>query len=109
MRFVTQCVTIVYVISIKKLICDEWNISHIARHNIIPDEVEEVCHGLPLVLRGQTKSRLVLIGPTDAKRILGIILKAKGRGSYYPVTAYDADLKDVVLYNRLRGGENDDE
>lgn len=95
----------IFVILIEKLIWDAWNISHIARHNVIPDEVEEVCHDLPLVLRGQTKSRLVLIGPTDTGRVLGIILESKGRGNYYPVTAYDASVSDIALYNRLRGGE----
>lgn len=105
MRFVTQCVTIYFVILIKKLIWDTWNISHIARHNVIPDEVEEVCHDLPLVLRGQTKARLILIGSTDAGRILGIVLESKGRGNYYLVTSYDASVSDIALYNKLRGGE----
>lgn len=78
---------------------------HIARHHVIPDEVEEICNSLPLVLRGKQKGRLVLIGLTGNKRILAVILEAKGRGSYYPITAYEADSHDIALYNRLRGGE----
>jgi hypothetical protein len=33
---------------IQKLIWDEWNISHIARHDVSPEEVEQVCHGKPI-------------------------------------------------------------
>lgn len=97
-----------FVIFIRKLIWDTWNIQHIARHNIIPDEVEEVCHGLPLVLRGQQKGRLILIGPTEGKRMLTVVLEAKGRKIYYPITVYETDANDIALYKRLRGGEKDE-
>ncbi|MBI4091672.1 MAG: hypothetical protein HY427_00470 [Candidatus Levybacteria bacterium] len=95
-------------ISIRKLIWDVWNIQHIARHHIVPDEVEEVCHREPLVLRGQQKGRLVLMGPTEAKRMLSVILEAKGQGKYYPITAYETDQSDIALYSRLQGGGKDD-
>lgn len=94
-------------ILIRKLVWDAWNISHIARHHVVPDEVDIVCHTSPVVLRGQQKSRLVLIGETEEKRILAVVLEAKGRGKYYPITAYDADRHDIVLYRKLRGGDND--
>jgi hypothetical protein len=57
------------VLDIKKLIWDSWNIAHIARHHITPDEVESVCHGSPIILRGQVKNRLLLVGPTNEKEI----------------------------------------
>lgn len=93
---------------IRKLIWNAWNIQHIARHQVIPDEVEVVCHRNPLILRGQKKGRLVIIGETEEGRILGIVIEAKGKGQYYPVTAYDADANDTKLYNRLRGGDNNE-
>lgn len=34
-------------LTIRRLIWDAWNVAHIARHHVIPEEVEEVCHGLP--------------------------------------------------------------
>lgn len=95
-------------ILIRKLIWDSWNVNHIARHHVVPDEVEALCHRLPVVLRGQQKSRLVLIGQTEEKRILGVVLEARGNGKYYPITAYDADEHDTLLYRRLRGGDNDE-
>ena len=93
---------------VRRLIWDTWNTQHVARHRIIPDEVETVCHKNPLVLRGQKKGRLVLIGETEEGRILGVILEAKGKGQYYPVTAYDGDANDKALYSRLRGGDNNE-
>ena len=94
---------------IKRLLWDEWNIKHIARHNIVSDEVEAVCHNNPLILQGQKKGRLVVISETLEQRLLGVVLEAKGKGVYYPVTAYEADEYDTVLYNRLRGGGNNED
>lgn len=101
----------VNVLIVRKLIWNAWNISHIVRHHVDSDEVETICHGDPLVLRGQQKNRLVLIGLTDEERILAVILESKGRGTYYPITAYPADKKDIALYNRLKnkGGEDSNE
>ncbi len=88
-------------IFIRKLIWDVWNITHIARHNIDPDEVEAVCRAIPIILRGKQKGRLILIGQTAEKRMLVVVLEAKGGSRYYPVTAYDANTKDCALYWRL--------
>lgn len=96
-------------INVKKLIWDTWNVSHIARHNITPDEVEAVCHGSPLVLRGQQKNRLVVIGQTEESLVMTVILQSKGKDKYYPITAYPSDKHDVILYKRLKGGENENE
>ncbi len=91
---------------VRKLIWDTWNIQHIRRHHIVPDEVEAVCHSDSVVLRGQQKGRLVVIGTTEEERLLGVVLEAKGHGRYYPITAYEADSHDTELYHRLRGGDN---
>lgn len=95
-----------FVIIVRKFIWDSWNIQHLARHNITPDEVEAVCHNQPIVLRGQQKNRLVLIGETEENLILVIVLEANGKGKYYPITAYPAEKQDITLYKRLKGGEN---
>lgn len=93
---------------VRKLIWDAWNISHIARHRVDPGEVEGICNGNPVVLRGQKKGRLVLIGKTEEERVIGVVLESKGKDQYYPVTAYDADVHDTALYKRLRGGDNNE-
>ena len=45
------------VINIRRLIWDAWNIAHIARHNVTPEEVEQVCHTDPVVQK-EKKGRL---------------------------------------------------
>ncbi len=96
------------VILVRKLIWDVWNIAHVARHHVDPDEVEAVCHGMPIILRSKQKRRLILIGLTAEERMLAVVLEAKGGGRYYTITAYDANADDSALYYRLRGGENND-
>jgi len=40
-------------IYIRELLWTDWNIEHIARHNVSPDEVEEVCYSNPFVARAR--------------------------------------------------------
>lgn len=88
---------------VRRLIWDSWNIAHIARHDVIPDEVEEVCHGQPV--SSQTyKGRLRVVGPTRSHRLLTVILApTEERGTYYPVTARPADRKERRHYEQQRG------
>jgi uncharacterized protein len=94
-----------YMIVIRRLIWDTRNVVHIARHKVIPEDVEEVAQHNPLVQRGKIRNRVVLIGETNEKRLLAVVLENRGGGNYYPVTAYDASEADRALYQRLRGGE----
>lgn len=64
-------------IFIRRLIWDNWNLGHIARHAVIPEEVEEVCHSNPLVLESY-KERLLLIGSTLSGKMLAVVLDPEG-------------------------------
>ena len=88
---------------VRRLIWDTWNIAHIARHDVIPDEVEEVCHGWPVT--NQTyKGRIRVVGPTRSRRMLTVILApADEPGVYYLVTARPADRKERRSYEQQRG------
>ena len=94
------------VISIKKLIWDEWNEEHIAIHNVSKKEVEEVCHSEIIVLDGHS-GRLVVIGMTaSGERILAIVLDPEPEANvYYPVTARPADRKERKRYEEEKGGK----
>lgn len=48
-------------IFLRKLVWDSWNVAHIARHEVTPNEVEEVCHG-EYIVRQTYDDRLLLIG-----------------------------------------------
>jgi len=92
------------VIHVQRLIWDDWNIGHISRHEVSPDEVEEVCGSETLVQQGYS-GRLVPIGPTKAARILEVVLDSSGQpdDTYYVVTAHPASRKDRDLYQREMG------
>lgn len=66
-------------------------VAHIlSKHGITPGEVEEVCFGKPLILRGPGKkgNRLYyVLGQTEAGRHLFIVLKPVAKGIALPVTA----------------------
>jgi hypothetical protein len=84
---------------VRRLIWDAWDVAHIARHEVTPDEVEQVCHGNVLVQQGHS-GRTVLVGPTVAGRMLEIVLDPEpNNGVYYVVTAHPASKKDRALYD----------
>lgn len=88
-----------------KLIWDEWNVSHVAQHEVTPGEVEQVCHGDPA--EGETYSgRVMLIGPTTAGRMLTVILAPKEQDSYYVVTARPASRRERATWAQKEAGEN---
>ena len=74
-----------------RLIWDPWNVAHIARHHVTPEEVEEVYHGQPVT--SQTyKGRIRVVGPTRRRRMLTVILAPmEAEGIYYPIAARPAD------------------
>ena len=91
---------------ILRLIWDDWNIAHIARHAVVPEEVEQVCQGLPMFSETYG-DRLRVVGPTRRRRMLTIILAPKEAGFYYPVTARPASRKERRRYQELlKGGES---
>jgi uncharacterized DUF497 family protein len=91
--------------AIRRLIWDNWNVAHIARHAVTPDEVEEVCHGRP-VTSATYKGRIRVIGPTQSRRMLAVILAPTTRsGVYYPVTARPADRRERRGYTQYMQGE----
>ena len=90
---------------VRRLIWDSWNVAHIARHQVTPDEVEEVCHGDPMT-SATYKGRTRVVGPTRSGRILTVLLAPAGeQGTYYPVTARPADRKEQRNYEQHKRGE----
>ena len=79
---------------------DSNNIEHVARHNISPDEVEDVAFDdEPWIRKGRKGIRYIL-GYTVAGRYLFIVYVLKGKGIARVVTAMDMDEKTRKLYRR---------
>jgi uncharacterized protein len=92
-------------ITILSLVWDAWNIAHIARHDVTPDEVEEVCTADP-VIRATYSNRFLAIGETKSGRILAVVLDPEPEdGVFYVVTARSADRKERRIYEAEKGGE----
>lgn len=67
---------------------DDWNVEHIARHLVIPGEVEEVVLGAPRVFRARD-GRYLAMGRTHAGRHLLVVVEREPDGLFYPITARD--------------------
>jgi uncharacterized DUF497 family protein len=90
---------------IRRLIFDAWNVAHIARHGVTQEEVEEVCHGTPVVQEGK-KDRSLVFGPTTAGRMLTVVLDpepAAGHAVYYVVTARPASRRERAIWAQAGG------
>jgi uncharacterized DUF497 family protein len=91
-------------LTISRLLWDPGSVAHIARHRVTIEEVEQVCHGEPLLREGHS-GRILVIGPTMANRVLAIILEPVDAERYYVITARLADRKERRLYQASHGGE----
>ena len=91
--------------SVRRLIWDTWNVAHIARHHVTPEEVEGVFQRVPMFSRTY-KGRLRVVGPTRRGRMLTVILAPRAVGAYYPVTARPATRKERQRYRQWRGGDS---
>jgi uncharacterized DUF497 family protein len=83
---------------------DDWNLDHIARHAVLPEEAEEVVAGTPVV-RETYKQRLQLIGPTLAGRILSVVAGPVPNqpGVYYVFSARPASRKERRASEKAMG------
>lgn len=81
-------------VKIKKsdLVWDEWNIEHIAKHNVTRVEVEET-FARTVRAKKSYKGRLLVFGKTKGKRFLAVALEKEERG-YYVLSARNASRKE---------------
>lgn len=94
---------------VRKLIWDAWNISHIARHHVTQDEVEEICHSDALVEKGHT-GRLLIIGLAKGNRIITVIIDPEPEKEvYYVVTARPSSKRERKMYKDQKGDEENEQ
>lgn len=80
---------------------DERNIDHILRHNVFPEEVEEVCMNKPYV-RKTRDERYIVYGISDNGRYVFVVGVSKGKGLFRTITARDLTEKEKSLYKRRK-------
>lgn len=74
--------------NIGELIWDDENIEHIARHNVTPQEVEDVCFGLHLSEKA-SGGRYVMSGQSTAGRYMNVVVQRIGDRLFRPITAFE--------------------
>ena len=73
---------------------DEANVGHVARHNVTPEEVEQVFANDPMELGADVvdgQERYTAVGHTNRLRVLVLVWTMRG-GATRPITAFDAKI-----------------
>ena len=89
----------------KELIWPHDRVEHIAAHGVRPAEVEELCFGNSLVLRGRTEGEnpvYYVLGQTDAGRYLFCVVIQFPDGKGYPITARTMTDNEQKRYRRWK-------
>lgn len=83
---------------------DDDNVEHIARHQVLLEEVEEALADPERITRPAHRSsepRFGFLGATEAGRLLFVVVTPR-RGLIRVVMARDADRTEKALYRRRR-------
>ena len=80
---------------------DEENVSHIGKHGVIPEEVEEALTGAAIVFRGRD-GRYLAHGQTESGRLLFVVYVTRPRGRIRVITARDMKETERRLWRRRR-------
>jgi hypothetical protein len=86
---------------INKLEWDDYRIEHIAKHDVEPYEVWEVCKDTSHLARREGKNRYRVYGQTAEGRYLFVVLEHIQGGIYKPITARDMTDGEKRNYKRL--------
>jgi hypothetical protein len=82
----------------------DWQTDRIAhiqvKHQVSPREVEEVCFGQPVILRGKGKQIYQVLGQTQAGCYLFIVVRFLGESRVRVITARDMDQAERRWYTR---------
>lgn len=90
---------------IREFLWPRDRIDHIARHDVTPEEVEQLCFGQSLVQRTKSYGEnpvYYVLGQTDAGRYLFSVVIQFPEGKGYPVTARPMTDKEKQRYRRWR-------
>lgn len=88
-----------------ELVWPEDRIDHIARHGVLPEEVEDVCFGRGFVQRAKSQGEnpvYYILGQTAAGRYLFCVVIQFPDGRGYPVTARPMTDRERRKYNRWK-------
>lgn len=91
--------------NIQTIIWPEDRISHIARHYVTPEEVNEVCFGHSLILRAKSQGNnpvYYVLGQSASGRYLFCVIIHFPDGKGYPITARPMTVKKQRRFNQWK-------
>jgi uncharacterized DUF497 family protein len=87
---------------------DEHNISHIARHDVKPEEAEQTILNDPFEFGYDPdvngEERWTYVGETDHARILMVVITLRGE-KIRVVTSFEAERRDRFAYLKMKVGQ----
>ncbi len=89
---------------IRDLLWDEWNEQHVARHNVEPEEVEDVALGSFSLAVCVRRGRYRITGQTESGRYLTVFVDRVSNRVFYAVTARDSTDREIWRLRRWKGG-----
>ena len=81
---------------------DDENIEHIARHDVTPKEVEDICFGVHISAK-QRGQRYILSGQSVGGRYLNVVIERVRRGVFRPITAFEMSENYKRKYRKISG------
>ena len=90
---------------ISQFLWPDDRVAHIARHGVVPEEVEEACFGKAMVHGVESEGPnpvYHVLGETEAGRHLFCVVILFPEGKAYPVTARDMTDKEKTRYRDWR-------
>ncbi len=94
-------------ITITQLMWDDWNIDHIAWHNVVLEEVELSLSDPQAIFLQAKQGRLMILGLAK-KRLITTVLNAQETiGLYYVITARDMSKKERAFYRSRKEVKNE--
>lgn len=91
-------------VDVRHLVWDPRNVTHIARHGVTPQEVQDVCFGDHVSVASYL-GREVVTGLASSGRFITAVVEAVGEtGNYYTVSARPASRKERRYYHDQQEG-----
>jgi uncharacterized protein len=84
----------------REVMWTEESEDHIARHQVTPQEVDEVVNSRPIYTVAGREETTLVYGTTSAGRYLLVVLAETGDGRWYVVTARDMTETEARTYRR---------
>lgn len=90
---------------IRELVWSEDRVAHISKHNVSPDEVDEVCFSRSLVLKAKSQGQnpvYHILGQSAPGRYLFCVVIQFPDGNGYPITARPMTPKEQRRFNQWK-------